>query len=231
MESILYGFYIAEMTQQITCICLLLDESGSMGTIKDSVKRSILECKQKLSADGECYFSLYTFSSGNEDINNTLIIKIDYINSDEEFEFDYLPGGMTGLYDAQMAGVNRLYHKIKNLPKPHQPNKVVFVTVTDGEENDSCIYNSTEVKTKIQYLQDTEQWQFVYLGANQDSFDSARQLGVSGGGTQNYVASDEGISLVMRNVSRAISAYRTSTSTTVDMHHILDDDDDDAAAV
>jgi len=220
MQSIFYVFKkMAESfpDSEITCICFLLDESGSMHTIQESTKSSIMECKQKLSEDGECYFSLYTFSSGYEDINDTLSIQIDYINSDEEFEFGYHPGGMTALFDGQMAGVNRLYHKIQDFE--HPPHKVIFVTVTDGEENDSYTYNSTEVKERIQHLQDTEQWQFVYLGANQDSFHSAGQLGVHTHGTQNYTASDEGISLAMRHVSRAISTYRRNASQIVDVQH------------
>ena len=201
----------------ITCVCFLVDESGSMQTIKDRTKTNIQECRQKLSADGKCFFSLYSFSSGfPNDPESTLNVRLDYVNSTEDQEFEYVPGGMTALYDAQMVGINHLYERIQGMEEAVRPSKIIFVTITDGEENDSRNYTSAQVRTRINHLKENEDWQFAYIGANQDSFHSAEQLGVNAGGTLNYSATDEGISFAMESCSRAISSYRRNMSQEVE---------------
>jgi len=201
----------------ITHVCFLVDESGSMRSIEDSTKTNILECKQKLSADGECYFSLYTFSSGfANDPGSTLNIRLDCVNSTEDLAFEYMPGGMTALLDGQMVGINHLHERIQSMEEAVRPSKIIFVTITDGEENDSQNYTSAQVRARINHLKDNENWQFAYIGANQDSFRSAGQLGVNAGGTLNYSATDEGISFAMKSCSRAISSYRRNESQEVE---------------
>ena len=208
---------VTNPASDITCVCFLVDESGSMHTIEGSTKTNIQECRQKLSADGECFFSLYTFSSGYpNDPESTLNVRLNYINSTEDLEFEYMPGGMTALYDAQMVGINHLRNRIQDMDVAVRPSKIIFVTITDGEENDSQNYTSAQVRERINYLKDNEDWQFVYIGANQDSFHSAGQLGVNARGTLNYSATDEGISFAMESCSRAISSYRRNMSQEVE---------------
>ena len=214
----------------ITQVCFLVDESGSMHSIEDSTKANIIECKQKLSADGECYFSLYTFSSGYpNNPENTLNVRIDCVNSTEDLAFEYMPGGMTALYDAQMVGINHLRNRIQGMDVAIRPSKIIFVTITDGEENDSQNYTSAQVKERINHLKDNEDWQFAYIGANQDSFRSAGQLGVNAGGTLNYSATDEGISFAMKSCSRAISSYRRNMSQNVEFTENTEDTNQDDA--
>tara|TARA_Y100000590_G_scaffold464351_1_gene633570 strand:+ start:48 stop:701 length:654 start_codon:yes stop_codon:yes gene_type:complete len=202
---------------EITSICFLLDESGSMNSIKESTKSSILECIQKFSQDGECFISLYTFSSGYNNPNEVLIERLHYVNSNEHIEFEYCPGGMTALYDAQMCAIQQFDHTINEHKTTIVPDKIIFITITDGEENDSFTYTAENLKRIINEKK-TQGWQFMYIGANQDAFHSAGQMGIRAHGSQNYEATDEGIATVMRNVSRAISAYRTNHTHIVDMN-------------
>ena len=205
------------MATELTCVCFLIDESGSMESIEDSTKMSIHECAQKLSADGNCIFSLHTFNSGNpEDVNQTIQIQLDCVDTKDDIEFDYEPSGMTALFDAQMVSMNHLYEQIMNAPEEERPSKIIVVTVTDGNENDSSTYTNTEVRIRINELKNTYGWNFIYIGANQDAFLSAANIGVQEEAALNYQATDEGIESAMRSVSRAISSYRRTESLIVE---------------
>ena len=81
------------------------------------------------------------------------------------------------------------------------------MTLTDGEENNSIHYTRDDVRYKIQFKKDNDNWKFVYLGANQDSFKVGENMAYNNMSTQNYQASDEGICSVMRNVSMAVDNY------------------------
>ena len=98
---------------------------------------------------------------------------------------DFLPDGMTALYDA--IGTSIDYQK--NI----STNNVICVILTDGLENSSHIYKLTEIKQLISDMEKEHNWQFIYLGANQDSFSVGSGLGINKGVTQNYDYTSGGI--------------------------------------
>ncbi len=53
-------------------------------------------------------------------------------------------------------------------------------------------------------------WTFVYLGANQDSYDEADHLGFDGTNTQNFRGDGLGTRHAMLSVDRAVRDYRRS---------------------
>jgi hypothetical protein len=52
------------------------------------------------------------------------------------------------------------------------------------------------------------QYEFIYLGANQDSYDTSRQIGVRVGHAVDYAASPEGSREAMTRASHNVSAHR-----------------------
>jgi hypothetical protein len=59
------------------------------------------------------------------------------------------------------------------------------VILTDGYENGSRQYTKAHIKDLIE-AKTKEGWTFVYLGANQDAFAEAGDLGISQNCTMNY---------------------------------------------
>jgi hypothetical protein len=55
---------------------------------------------------------------------------------------------------------------------------VMMVIITDGQENASREYDSRKVKEMIQELEKSENWQFIYLGADMENFADADTLGL-----------------------------------------------------
>jgi Mg-chelatase subunit ChlD len=86
----------------------------------------------------------------------------------------FVPRGSTALLDA-------IGKTIKNT----QSNVPTVVILTDGQENSSQEYTKAHVKDLIDQ-KTRDGWTFVYLGANQDAFAEAGQLGIASASTVNY---------------------------------------------
>jgi hypothetical protein len=63
---------------------------------------------------------------------------------------------------------------------------MVMVIVTDGGENSSKEFNNKKIKEMIDHQAKVYKWQFTFLGANQDSFAVAANLGIAAESTSNY---------------------------------------------
>lgn len=103
----------------------------------------------------------------------------------------YFVGGSTALYDA--IGMT-----ITKLDKAKVKNKVLFVIITDGLENSSCEYNKKNVKKLITKHSD---WEFVYLGANIDSYEEGSAIGIRKERIANYKKTRGGFEGVFASVN------------------------------
>ena len=56
--------------------------------------------------------------------------------------------------------------------------KVLFVIITDGEENSSRRYSAAQIKERIEHQKEKHGWEFVFLGANMDAVAVAGDLGI-----------------------------------------------------
>jgi hypothetical protein len=83
--------------------------------------------------------------------------------------------------------------RLAKMAEQDRPGVVIFVIVTDGMENRSKEYTSERVRALVQEHTDRWKWQFVYIGANQDAFAQARQMGVSTQNVSNYDADQDGV--------------------------------------
>lgn len=105
---------------------------------------------------------------------------------------DYMPGGMTALLDA----VGRTIHKMDMVAGIHRKdkgNKVLFVIITDGEENDSKEYTYADVKKLIKDRQENAGWEFIFLGANIDAAAEAENLGIDRDRAVKYKNTGSGV--------------------------------------
>jgi hypothetical protein len=100
--------------------------------------------------------------------------------------FTLVPRGMTALLDAVGRCINETGVRIDNMPEDQRPGLVVFVILTDGQENSSHEFTKAQIKSMIEHQQSVYNWQFTYLGANQDAFTEAAALGISANATANY---------------------------------------------
>ena len=155
---------------------IILDESGSMQSIKQStisgfneVVQTIREV-QKTFPEQRHFVSLVSFS-GNQ--VRTLINSQPVDGLRELGQGDYGPNGSTPLYDAIGLSVTRLrYDQAGN-----KEAKFLVTILTDGEENSSREFNSHQVQALIRELKE-KGWTFTYIGANHDVEKTAFSLSI-----------------------------------------------------
>ena len=85
----------------------------------------------------------------------------------------------------------------------------MFVITTDGMENASRRYSSSEVKKLIE-KQKERGWEFLFLGANIDAVETAKTFGIREDRAVNYKADSAGTRLNFQVLAEAVSQVRQS---------------------
>jgi hypothetical protein len=156
---------------------IILDESGSMESIKETIISGFNELVQSIKGAAQQYPEqehFISFISFNGDGIKTLhecelIAKLQMIDASR-----YNPNHLTPLYDAIGFGVKQLQ---KNLESKRN-NNVLVTIMTDGMENASKEYSLHTVKSMIGELK-KENWTFTYIGADHDIEQVADSLAIS----------------------------------------------------
>lgn len=195
------------MKNNITELVFILDRSGSMsGLESDTIGgfNSLIEKQRK--QDGECYVSTILFDHVSEVLHDR--IKLSKIG--KMTEKDYTVRGCTALIDA----IGSAIHHIGNIHKYARPEDVpehtLFVIMTDGLENASRRYTSDEVKKMIEHEKEKYGWEFLFIGANIDSVETARHFGIGADRSVNYHADRQGTAVVFDTVSETVCNFRES---------------------
>jgi len=155
---------------------IILDESGSMESIKRSIFIGFNELVQSIKGiqkqfpEQEHYISIISFNGFGNKIMHFMddVSKLTTIDS-----HNYKPDSTTPLFDAMGFGFTKLRKELKS-----QTNHNVLVTIlTDGEENTSKEYTSTVIKNIIEELSE-ENWTFTYIGTDHDVEKMAANLSI-----------------------------------------------------
>jgi hypothetical protein len=89
----------------------------------------------------------------------------------------YVPRASTPLFDAIGRGINDLETNLSELKTKEKPSKILFVIVTDGQENASREFTKAQVEKMIQDRTEKDNWQFVFLSADLEASEQAGSLG------------------------------------------------------
>lgn len=181
---------IKNMNKEIdyTTVAVLLDNSGSMASMGDERIQSVRNLYEDQKKAGPFKSTFAIFSNKLEYIHKNIIgTEIEEIKN-----FD--PNGSTALHDSIMEiTLPFILDGVKN---------GILVIITDGLENASQKYNSESVKTQLNILEKMG-WKIVYIGANQDSFSVAKNMGVNM--SCDYEATPSGFDNMMRAVSSGLT--------------------------
>ena len=178
------------MKKDYTHICIVLDASGSMSCIEDDIKGSFNTFLNKQRAEeGKTVFDLFQFSDGVE----RLVKSADLALFKDDLMARYTCTGCTALNDAVCIAVDTMGKEFAAMPEEERPENVLCVIITDGEENASREFTAADVKKRIVHQQDVYKWEFLFLAANQDAFESGEALGVKESNRINFVQSKTGV--------------------------------------
>ena len=102
--------------------------------------------------------------------------------------YELAPRGMTALLDAVGRAINETGERLAKMAEPDRPGLVIFVVMTDGQENSSKEFSKPQIKKMIERQQSEYDWHFTFLGANQDAFAEAGGMGIHDSGVADYAA-------------------------------------------
>jgi len=193
------------MKKGLTELVFILDKSGSMGGLEtDTIGGYNSMLTKQQAVEGECHITTVLFDNNYELIHD----RIDIMAVSAITEKEYQVGGSTALLDA----IGRTIHKIGNAQKhtadDYRAEKVMFVIITDGEENSSREYSAEKVKAQIERQKTNYGWEFIFLGANIDAVQTAGRFGIASDRAANYLADSEGTELNFKVMSAAVATFR-----------------------
>lgn len=199
------------MKNNYTHVSILIDRSGSMASIRKSVMSGLEEfINDQKTLDGDCTLSIVAFNHTKEYISSFVDLKT--------YEFDpnqYQPSGTTALVDSMYEFIKETGQHLAKMSEDERPSKVVFLVITDGEENASKQFTNEQLKELVIEHTDIWKWNFTYIGANQDSFAVSKTLGISTSSTINYNTTINGVSNIFTLTSGKLKGYRSGNSKTL----------------
>lgn len=208
------------MKKDLTEMVFVLDRSGSMsGLEKDTIGgfNSLIDKQKRV--EGDCLVSAVLFNSRSKVIYDRVgLSTIRKMTLD-----DYVPSGSTALIDALGDAIHHIRNVHKYIREEDVPEQTVFVIMTDGMENDSHRYSSDEVK-KMVSQQKEKGWEFLFLGANIDAVETAKQYGIAEDRSVNFRNDDVGIKKSYEVLSKTIGCIRECQSVPEAWSKDIDDD-------
>lgn len=201
---------MSDASKVTTVVHVLLDSSGSMESCRDSTIEGYNEYINSLKNDGGKYkFSLTAFDSDtsgklrlNKVHDNVYVDDIPELTRET-----FIPDGGTPLHDAFCTVLKNASNR--------KDEKHLFVVLTDGGENASREFQAKDMKNLKKQKEDSGNWTFVYLGANQDAFATSSLYGFSSSNTSNFNATAAGAGMVFSTLSvatRSLSATPTMST-------------------
>ena len=195
------------MKKGVTELVFILDRSGSMaGLEKDTIGGYNAMLSKQKEVDGECRITTVLFDNKYKLLHDRIEIQAVNLMTKKE----YSVRGMTALLDAMGNTIHKIDNAIKHTADDFRPENVLFVIITDGEENSSKEYSASKIKDLVEQ-QKKAGWEFIFLGANIDAVSTASHFGISADNAQDYHADSEGVQLNFKTVSDSVSTLRRTS--------------------
>jgi uncharacterized protein YegL len=189
----------------VTDVICIIDQSGSMASMGDEPVQALnafLEEQKSNTLNDKAVITLITF-------NNYTSTVVDHqpIGEVPMMEYkQYVPCGGTALNDAVCSTID------KELTNKNPLNNVVVI-ITDGQENGSRTYTTSDTREKIINAENNYGWKFIFLGANIDAFASGENINISHERCAQFNSSNPGELLSLaRQTSMNVNDYRRSRS-------------------
>ena len=189
--------------QKITEVVFIIDASGSMILLSEDVVGSIngvLEEKRKVAYSEKVLVTTVLFNNVTHFVHESApILDVPLLTAEQ-----YSPKGLTALFDAigetiELLQNFRLYNRQKTT------RTLVFI-MTDGKENASRRFDRATIQKMIVDRQ-KEGWEFVFLAANINAEETARDIGIRKERAIGWLADERGVHKVGRGISLCMDSF------------------------
>lgn len=130
--------------REFTDITILLDRSGSMESIKNDMEGALKEFIKEHQKTPSTRMTLIRFDGLDEHdvVFENLPVK-------EVKDIQIKPRGWTPLIDAFVTAIDCTGQRLSKMKESERPDQVLFVVITDGEENSSKKYKRHDVHNRV----------------------------------------------------------------------------------
>lgn len=196
------------MKKNLVSLNLIVDMSGSMAPVKNDTINGINGfLEEQRSLPGDAVLTLCLFNSVYDLLHESVPVKSVPNLTDK----DYHPNGWTALLDAIGKTIESTEKKIEEMKDEDRPEKVLFMIITDGEENASSKFKVEKIKEMVVKHQqlDVYPWEFVFVGASSiDAFSIGSSIGVASSNAICYESTSRGTGVLFESVTKGVSNYR-----------------------
>ena len=167
-------------------VIFVLDKSGSMSNNIDETISNFNEyLEREKNNKYDTFVTTMLFNQTNHFLHKSLPVK----NIKPLTKNDYYTQGCTALYDALGDAINYIENR--------KTDKVLFIIITDGYENASIKYNQ---KTIFKKINSHKEWEFLYIGADIDSYQAGDNIGIRRERIANFKKGKTGTSKLFRAI-------------------------------
>lgn len=191
-----------------THITFVLDSSGSMSSIReDTIGGFNTFLEEQQDEKGESTVTLFEFNTNVE-----LLYQDNPIGDASTLDKEtYTPGGQTALHDALITAIQDTRSHVADRAET-APDNVIIVVLTDGKENASETPQQ-KVHDEVEYQRKDADWEFLFIGANQDAALTASEMGIDADKSLDMAHSADGAKAAYSSTSEVISDIRQSGTT------------------
>jgi Mg-chelatase subunit ChlD len=196
-------------TQSIkaTHVALLLDRSGSMAPLVSDVIGGVNQFLTEQRAQGnDVRVSIVQFDSNDPQEVKVWGAPISEVGALTTADFQ--PRGGTPLLDATGLLIGRVKVDAQSrVAAGLAEEDIVFVTVTDGEENQSREFTLAQVKALVE-TQTAAGWTFVFLSAGLNAYGDAAAMGFDASNSQAWDRRGDNTRMAFDSVSKGMTNLR-----------------------
>jgi hypothetical protein len=207
------------MNPHLTELAFILDRSGSMSGIAPAAIDGFNHfLREQQAAPGQARLTLVLF-------DDEYLVPAASLPVAEVRPLDsttYVPRNTTALLDAIGRTIDELGARLAATPEPERPGQVLIAILTDGLENASTHYTWRQVAARIRHQTKVYQWEFLFLGANQDAIATAAQLHIPATNASTNHADAIGQQSGSAAIARKMSARRKAAAGLATHADILD---------
>ena len=189
----------------LTELVFVLDRSGSMSGMERAVIdgfNGLVEKQRRV--PGRALVSVELFDERFDVVYDRVALEAVRPLTERE----YYTRGCTALLDAVGRAIRHIARKQREARPADRPGHTLFVINTDGYENASREYTRERIREMVREEEGKYGWEFLFLGANIDSYGEAGALGIRAEMTCNVVADAGGVEANFASVSEAARCMR-----------------------
>ena len=209
------------MEQQKTELVCILDRSGSMGGLESDTIGGFNSFIEKQKQDkGDVILTTLLFDHHIEVLHDRMNLQAVSPLS----ERDYYVRGNTALLDAIGYGIEKIANVQAMSSDEHKADKVIVVITTDGMENASHLYRIQDIRRMIKDYTERDHWEFVFMGANIDAVETARDFGIDPDRAVRFHNDSEGIKLNYATLDRMVKGVKDHKEFSKDWKKDIEED-------